>query len=345
MVMTPALQLEKLMTQPGLEQELDPVYQFLRLTNWDVSLVPVAQIPIEAIQVSRNGHSEFSNLDGLTASIQARGVLEPLIISPERRLLAGRRRLEAARRAGLTMVPVRVCEIVDERMAIEIGLVENVDRADPDPLTRAQTYRSLIELGETVEQIARLVGQGIGHVYQHLALLDLHPDVQQALHTRTLSFADARALVPLDLEDQAVVFQEIRSSPKPLSSRQVKLRVDARRVMRLVRKDNPGTQTQGETLACDSQNFDSEASKIEGNYAALFETKDATTSRAQPSSDVEPLNQLNTLIAEMVSAAQGEDQIRAWARRLSRILEELQSIKTDATNKKKSAGVVQDRLL
>lgn len=314
MVMTPALQLEKLMTQPGLEHELDPVYQFLRLTNWDVSLVPVTQIPIESIQVSRNGHSEFSNLDGLTASIQARGVLEPLIISPERRLLAGRRRLEAARRAGLTMVPVRVCEIVDERMAIEIGLVENVDRADPDPLTRAQTYRSLIELGETVEQIARLVGQGIGHVYQHLALLDLHPEVQAALYARTLSFADARALTPLSLDDQAVVLKEIHSASKPLSSRQVKARVDARRVMLLVQK----------TEAKHDQAPEKDNTEPNANYALLFETDEPPSLSDTTSNPGNPLDALNMLIGEMIVAAQGEDQVRTWARRLSHILEQLQ---------------------
>jgi ParB-like chromosome segregation protein Spo0J len=233
---------------------------------------------------------------------------------------------------------VRVCEIASERAAIEISLVENVERSDLDPLTRARSYRALIEEGATVEEIADLVGQGTGHVYQHLQLLDLHPDIQQALHMRTISFADARALVPLKHTDQAAVLQEIRSSPKPLSSRQVKMRVDARRVMRLIRQtDDPGTQGEAETLTEDS---------LRGNYAALFAAEDATTSLAQPNSDIDPLDQINALIAEMVSAAQGEDQVRAWARRLSRILEALQEMKLDeATNKKKSASAVQDRLL
>lgn len=306
--------------------------------SWGLTDASVTQMSIGSILISPNGDGKATDLDGLVASIRTRGLLQPLIVAPDGRLLAGRRRLEAARRAGLMTVPVRVCEIASERAAIEISLVENVERSDLDPLTRAKSYRALIEQGATVEEIADLVGQGTGHVYQHLQLLDLHPEVQQALHTRALSFADARALVPLEHTDQAAVLQEIRSSPKPLSSRQVKMRVDARRVMRLVRQtDDPGTQGEAGTLTDDS---------LQGNYAALFAVEDATPSHAQPSADLHPLGQLNALIAEMVSAAQGEDQVRAWARRLSRILEALQTMKADeATNKKKSASAVQDRLL
>jgi len=315
--------------------------------SWGLTDASVTQMPIGSILISPNGDGKATDLDGLVASIRKRGVLQPLIIAPDGRLLAGRRRLEAARRAGLATVPVSVCEIASERAAIEIGLIENVERADLDPLTRAKSYHALIEQGATVEEIANLVGQGTGHVYQHLQLLDLHPEVQQALHTRALSFADARALVPLEHTDEAAVLQEIRASPKSLSSRQVKMRVDARRVMRLVRKDDPGTQGKAETLTDDSSpESDPDAKRVEGNYAALFAAEDATTSLAQPSSDSDPLDQINALIAEMVSAAQGEDPVRAWARRLSRLLEALQTVKADeATNKKKLASAVQDRLL
>ncbi len=315
-------------------------------TSWGLTDASVTQMPIGSILISPNGDGKATDLDGLVASIRTRGLLQPLIVAPDGRLLAGRRRLEAARRAGLMTVPVRVCEIASERAAIEISLVENVERSDLDPLTRAKSYHALIEQGATVEEIADLVGQGTGHVYQHLQLLDLHPEVQQALHTRALSFADARALVPLEHTDQAAVLQEIRSSPKPLSSRQVKLRVDARRVMRLVRQTNDlGTQDEAEAPSEDSLQ-EPALSKVEGNYAALLEVEDATSSLAQPGSDIDPVDQINALIAEMVAAAQGEDQLRAWARRLSRILEALQTIKLDeASNKKKSASAVQDRLL
>ena len=66
------------------------------------SPLSVALMPVEAIQVHPNGHGELVNLDGLTSSVQEHGILQPLIVSPEGRLLAGRRRFEAARRAHLT---------------------------------------------------------------------------------------------------------------------------------------------------------------------------------------------------------------------------------------------------
>ncbi len=314
MTLTQALSTEELFVQPSVGTSNPTLSRFLPLANWDVSNLPVAQMPIEAIQVNRNGYGEMSDLEGLTASIQERGVLEPLIITPERRLLAGRRRLEAARRAGLTLVPVRVFEIADERTAIEIGLVENVERADLDPLTRAKAYRGLMELGASVEEIARLVGQGAGHVYQHLGLLELHPEVQEAVHTRRLSFADVRSFKPLTSEEQATLLQEIQRSPKPLSSRQVKARVDARRVMRLVQ------QAQAER----EQTSEQESDEPSGKYNLLFEADEPPSLTQAKSNPGNPLDDLNVLIGEMVAAAQGEDQVRAWARRLSHILERLQ---------------------
>jgi ParB family chromosome partitioning protein len=286
---------------------------------------------IESIQVSPDGYSDLGDLNGLADFIRARGVIVPFIVATDGRLLAGRRRFEAARRAGLGSVPVCPCDITDERTAIEISLIENVERGDLDPLTRARSYRALIERGATVEYIASLIGQGIGHVYQHLALLDLHPKVQEAIESRALSFADARALVPLEADDQIGVLQEIRGSIKPLSSRQVKARVDARRVMRLVQKTEPSQEQDGGTP--------------QGNYAALFETEETANLTETPGAQSNPFDLLSTIIVEMVAAAQGEDQLRAWARRLSHILEQLQAMRREAERKKKSASALQDRLL
>lgn len=309
-----------------------PHFSLLPTAPWTMTDAPVAQMPVASILVSPNGDGKATDLDGLVALFRARGVLVPLIVAPDGRLLAGRRRLEAARRAGLRTVPVRICEITSERAAIEISLIENIEWSDLDPLTRAGSYRALIEQGATVEEIADLVGQGTGHVYQHLQLLDLHADVQQALHARTLSFADARALAPLEIEDQAAVLQEIRTSTKPLASRQVKARVDARRVMRLVQKSAPDQPE--------------ETKETQGNYAALFETEDAVAKGATTDPVTHPLDELNAQIAEMIAAAQGEDQVRAWARRLSRILENLREMQNgSAETHPRKASVLQDRLL
>lgn len=293
---------------------------------------PVALMSVDAIQIHPNGHGELVNLDRLTASIREHGVLQPLVVSVDGRLLAGRRRLEAARRAGLEMVPVRLCEIEDERAAIEIGLIENIERTDLDPLTRARCYQALLEQGAGVEEVAALVNQETGHVYQHLALLDLHPDVQQAVETRYLSFLDARNFGKLSAEDQYSVLTSLqeeaisKTDGKALSSRQIKLRVDAQRVMRLAQ------------CAAVSPNSE-KVMVLKGDYAALFEGGDALKREAEES-NTDPLTDLNALIAEMIAAAQGEDQVRGWARWLSHILEALR----DATLASRGQ-IVQERLL
>jgi ParB/RepB/Spo0J family partition protein len=317
--------------------------------SWGLTDASVTQMPIGSILVSPNGDAQATDLDGLVTSIRKRGVLQPLIIAPNGRLLAGRRRLEAARRAGLELVPVHVCAVTSERSAIEISLVENVERSDLDPLTRAKAYHALIEHGATVEEVADLVGQGTRHVYQLLQLLELHPEVQHALHTRALSFADARALVLLENDDQVAVLQEIRASVKPLTSRQVKARVDARRVMRLVQKSaqrDEHPQKEGGSASADSPQ-DQTPSVVAGNYGALFEIEEVTPMAVQEPT-ANPLEQLDALIAEMVAAAQGEDHVRGWARRLSHLLGTLRDQTSDLekrADKKKSASAIQEHLL
>ncbi len=302
------------------------------LASLDTRLPPVALMPVEAIQVRPNGHGEMIDVEGLTASIQEHGILQPLIVAPDGRLLAGRRRLEAARQAGLAMVPVRVYEIATERAAIEISLIENVERADLDPLTKAKCYRGLIEQGAEAEEIAALVGQESSHVYQHLALLELHPAVQQAVEQRTLSFADARTFAKLEPQDQATVFEEIQGqrlhqeNPKPISSRQIKLRVDMQRVLRLAQASTASPEKK-------------QVEPPKGNYAALFEREDNGEHRETEEPRLDPLRELNALVANMIAASQGEDQVRGWARRLSRILKALQE---EAATR--GSNVVQARL-
>ncbi|MCL4486831.1 MAG: ParB/RepB/Spo0J family partition protein [Chloroflexi bacterium] len=294
---------------------------------------PVALMSVEAIRVHPNGLGGLADVDGLTASIREHGVLQPLVVSMDGRLLAGRRRLEAARRAGLDMVPVRLCEIADERAALEIGLIENIERTDLDPLTRARCYRGLVEEGAEVEEIAALVGQESAHVYQHLALLDLHPSVQHAIETRRLSFADARGFAKLTVPDQATVLADIEeASPhqadgKALSSREIKRRVDTQRVIRLAQSAKATVEEK-----------DREAPK--GDYAALFTKEDSKTEVTAAEAPPDPLSELTALIADMIAAAQGEDQARGWARRLSHIVKALQDAEAAPRE-----HVVQERLL
>ncbi len=283
--------------------------------TWDPSTAPVAVMLIDSILVDQNQQVELDDIEGLTESIRDHGVIEPLIVTPDGRLLSGRRRIAAAKQAGLNAVPVRVRDTVDERAAILIGLAVNVERRAPNPTTLAESYRALVELGSTVEDVARMVGQDAAHVHQHLALLNLHDDVKMALSDGSISLASARLLLPLEPADQANVLKEIQESLKRLSVRQVKAKVEARRVMSLVRK------TQRQASADNAPN---------GDYASLIESFDANADKPADESKKSPLDQLNAIITEMVSAAQGEDELRRWARRLSRVLETLRSVPAKA---------------
>ncbi len=298
--------------------------------TWDPSTAPVAVMPIDSILVDRNQHVELDHIEGLTESIREHGVIEPLIVTPDGRLLSGRRRIVASKRAGLDAVPVRVRDTADERAAILVGLAVNVERRAPNPMTLAESYRALVELGSTVEEVARMVGQDAGHVYQHLALLDLHADVKTALGEGSLSFATGRLLLPLESADQTRVLEEIQQSPKRLSTRQVKAKVEARRVMSMVRK------TQHKASADDAPT---------GDYASLIESFDANADAHADEAEQSPLDQLNALIAEMLTIAEGEDEIRRWARRLSRILESLRKTRLSTRKELEDKNAEQGQLL
>jgi len=286
-----------------------------------VMLNEPTELPIEAIRVNGNTRDAVGDIHGLVATIQKYGVIEPVIITPDGELLAGKRRLTAAQAAGLIEVPVRVRDVRDPRTALEIALLENVQRRDLDPLSRARAYHALIrEHGATVNEVADLVEQGTAHVYQYLQLLELPSEVQRALRDGEISFADARDLTPLALEDQLTVLMEIRSLGKRLTSRQVKQIVKKQRAVAAAKRQPARLPTD----AAASEN-------IESLYGALFanNTDDDRRAPVVPHPRLDAKTELNAIVAEMLDAAQGEDRLRAWARRLSRVAEYLQADSPD----------------
>ena len=283
------------------------------------------ELPIGAIRVNGNTRDEVGDIQGLVTSIQKYGVIEPVVVSPDGELLAGKRRLTAAQAAGLIEVPVRVRDVRDPRTALEIALIENVQRRDLDPLSRARAYHALIhEHGATVNEVADLVEQGTAHVYQYLQLLELPSEVQHALCDGEISFGDARDLTPLAPEDQLAVLAEIRSMGKRLTSRQVKQIVRKQRAVAAANRHSARSPTDAET----SEN-------IENLYGALFanSTEDDRLTSVGPHPRLDARIELNAVVAELLDAAQGEDRLRAWARRLSRIAEYLQVYSPDGQSR------------
>lgn len=143
-------------------------------------------------------------LEELSQSIRANGIIQPLVVrnvEGATELVAGERRLRAAKLAGLMEVPVVYAEISDEHL-LEIALIENVQREDLNPLEIAEAYQRLIlELGLTHEQIAERTGKERSTITNHLRLLRLPAEVQQLVADRRLTMGHARALVAIENAD------------------------------------------------------------------------------------------------------------------------------------------------
>ncbi|MFQ5615254.1 MAG: ParB/RepB/Spo0J family partition protein [Anaerolineales bacterium] len=165
----------------------------------------ITQIP--AVDIQPNPRQPRANFDPeelaeLAASIKEHGVIQPLLVRRgdfprQYTLIAGERRLQAARQAGLGTVPAIVREASDQEL-IELALIENVQRADLSPLETAEAYRQLSEdFGLSQDAIARRVGKSRVAITNTMRLLKLASSVQQALVERRITEGHARALLGL----------------------------------------------------------------------------------------------------------------------------------------------------
>jgi ParB family chromosome partitioning protein len=142
-----------------------------------------------------------AELDELAQSIRASGIIQPLLL--RRRggvfeLVAGERRWRAAQIAGLRSVPAIVRDIPDEKL-LELALIENIQRADLNPVEEANAYKKLIEsLGLTQEEVAQRVGRDRSFVTNYLRILKLPTEIRLLLEREKLSFGHARALLSID---------------------------------------------------------------------------------------------------------------------------------------------------
>lgn len=141
------------------------------------------------------------DLDELAFSIKSLGVLQPLLVRPLQggryELIAGERRLRASKRAGLTQVPIMVVE-TDERGSLERALVENIHRANLNPIEEAAAYRQLIDDGGlTQEALGTRLGRNRVSITNSLRLLDLPTSVQRFLIEKRLTAAHGKALLAL----------------------------------------------------------------------------------------------------------------------------------------------------
>lgn len=164
----------------------------------------VRDIPIELVHSNPNQPRQFFREDDIATladSIRDKGVLQPILVRPSPRttgeyeIVAGERRWRAAQLAGLRVIPALVRTLDDER-ALEISIVENVQREDLNAMEEAQAYRALMQrFGHTQDQAARSVGKSRSHVANTIRLLQLPESVQQHVIHGRLSAGHARALL------------------------------------------------------------------------------------------------------------------------------------------------------
>jgi ParB family chromosome partitioning protein len=164
---------------------------------------PDRLVPIEFIgRNPRNPRRYFdeSELQDLASSIRQHGIVQPVVVrtiaESRYEIIAGERRWRAAQLAGLIEIPVIIRD-VDDRTALEIAIVENVQRSDLNPLEEAMGYELLIaDHGYTQNDLGEIIGKSRSHVANSLRLLKLPEPVRDMLASGTLSAGHARALIP-----------------------------------------------------------------------------------------------------------------------------------------------------
>lgn len=190
----------------------------------------VVQVDIEDIEPNPyqpRKEWDREEISSLALSIRTQGILQPLIVrvlGTGYQLIAGERRLRAAREAGLSTVPVMVREADDQQM-LALALVENIQRKDLGPVEKAEAFRMLsTEFGLTQEQLGERVGMNRSTVANFLRLLDLPEKVLEMMRTGDLSMGHGRALLGLE-DGTRVVGAAVNAVRKGLSVRQLEERV------------------------------------------------------------------------------------------------------------------------
>ena len=161
-------------------------------------------VPIEKINPNPNQPRRYfaeNDLNDLADSIRSKGIIQPLVVRPhpnkngEFEIVAGERRWRASQIAQIHQIPVVVREFSNEDV-LEIAIIENIQRADLNPIEEAAGYRQLMEkFGHTQDQVAQALGKSRPHIANHLRLLVLPNDVQDLVIKGKISSGHARALI------------------------------------------------------------------------------------------------------------------------------------------------------
>lgn len=235
------------------------------------------KVPIEHIRANANNprrHFDESDLDDLTRSVGEHGIVQPILVRTIRatgpnqnlggarfEIIAGERRWRAAQRAGLHSVPVIIRE-VEDKQALELAIIENVQRADLNSLEEARGYQQLLdEYDYTQADLGQVIGKSRSHVANTLRLLKLPVSVQQHISAGALSAGHARTLVTA-------------ADPQQLAERIVKDGLSVRQAEALAQlRQRPGGETKRgwapETKSADAKSLEKRLSDLLGLKVAV----------------------------------------------------------------------------
>ena len=171
--------------------------------------LPIAQVKPNPNQPRT--HFDESALAELAESIRENGVLQPLLVRKKGQnyeIIAGERRYQASKLAGLDEVPVIIKDVDDQKM-MELALIENLQRSDLNPIEEAKGYQQLIKKSKmTQEALAKAVSKSRSSITNSLRLLDLPEEVQQFLFEGKMTAGHARAVLAVPFEEQRIKLAE-----------------------------------------------------------------------------------------------------------------------------------------
>lgn len=203
--------------KPGLGRGLDALLRTYGDDDEEGSAAgELRELPLDAMipgpHQPRRRFDEAA-LESLAKSISAQGVVQPIVVRPgpsgRYEIIAGERRWRAAKLAGLSRIPA-VVRSMEARAAMATALVENIQRADLNPLEQADALRQLIdECGLTHEQAAEAVGRSRTAVSNILRLLDLNPEVHALVRDERLTLGHAKVLLGVNRDHQPALAQRI----------------------------------------------------------------------------------------------------------------------------------------
>ena len=249
--------LSALMGDDFSEAEMPTENNGITLINIDL-LVPSPFQP-------RRVFNEAALLD-LVHSIREKGVLQPLLVRKRPdgiyEIIAGERRLRASKQAGLTQVPVIIKDF-DDKAALEVALIENLQREDLNPLEEAEAYRRLLtEFQYTQDELSKVVGKSRSHVANMMRLLDLPDDIKQLIENKELTIGHARAL--LNAQNPSELAHEIIENG--LSVREAEKIAVSKGGVKTRQKKNPAPQKDGDILALEKEMSNLLKTKVNINW-------------------------------------------------------------------------------